>query len=104
MELAAVYIILCHGGGKLCAVFRSGDDGAVAVSGIEGVDKVNAVPFLNIGKEGMILPEPEGIPADVGDLVISGDHIGNGPDTAGDQTQTLMEAVFIASFKEHLHT
>ena len=52
MELTAVDIAFGHSGGEGCAVFGSGHGGIIAVGSVIGVDKIDAVSFGNIGKNG----------------------------------------------------
>ena len=40
----------------------------------------------------------------MGDLQPGGDHIGDWPDGAGDQTQAVVTAIFVAFVEEQLHT
>ena len=69
---------------------RSGDgnvvlgycrQGILAVFGVEGMNKVNKISFVQIAEDRRLLAyEMQGVPADVGDLQIRTDPVGDGTD------------------------
>ena len=104
MELAAHNIAFLYCSGQLGAIFGSGHHTFVAVNGVIGVDKIDAIALFDIAQQLTFLAKMQRIPANMGDLSFQWDLAFHGNNTAPEQTQTFMLAEFIALFKQHLHT
>ena len=68
VELTAADIPALHGGSEQRAVFGVCDHVGLAVSGVEGMDKIDAVALFDILEEGtFVFGKAQGVPADVRD-------------------------------------
>lgn len=91
-----------HGGEGEDVFGFGGDPGFVGGGDVIAVDKVEVGLVGNVGEEGLVAIDLEGIPAHVGDFDARG--FGEAEDFSGDDAESFVFAVFVADVEEHLET